>query len=271
MKHVHLKECAIAALILSCCVLCAFAENSSSPALMCPAPLAGQVAGQPACGLGSKWNVVAGCWPGVYIRRGSSNVFDAQMTQVNGDRYAAVVVVSINGSQVSATQTDLNGGPCYLRNGTLDASGRTVTGTYECHPPGQPVVNGCFIGAIQCDGAPPSPGPAPALPLASGHVFSCEARSDGKRWACQIRFTSFDPASHRISGDVTWLGLGSVHVIEGSFSGDRLTFTETRAIRSGGAHLNVSYDMRVDGNAANGSYFDNNDKSHGTMTIDLSH
>ncbi|MGA3028667.1 MAG: hypothetical protein ABSF98_28305 [Bryobacteraceae bacterium] len=143
--------------------------RASAADLMCPEPSAGG-SGQPACGLGTRWNVVAGCWPGVYTRRGSSNVFDAQMTQVNGDRYAAVVVVSINGNQVSATQTDLAGEPCYLRNGVLNPDGRTVTGTYECHPFGKPVVTGCFIGAIQCDGLPP--GPPPALPDISGTWYS---------------------------------------------------------------------------------------------------
>jgi|GEM_PF-4134266 len=104
------------------------------------------------CGLGSSWKVVAGCWPGIYTRRGSSNIFDAEMKQVNGDRYTATVVVSINGNQVTATQTDTGGGKCYLRNGLLDSDGRTITGTYECHPIGGSVQHGCFIAFIECDG-----------------------------------------------------------------------------------------------------------------------
>jgi len=141
---------------------------------MCPEPPEGG-SGQAACGLGTRWNVVAGCWDGVYVRRGSSNTFDAQMTLVNGQHYAATVVVTINGGQVSATQTDTAGEPCYLRNGTLDADGRTVRGTYECHPSGRPVTYGCFIGSIQCGGSGNPPPPAPTKAPAPTPVGSCAA------------------------------------------------------------------------------------------------
>ena len=46
-------------------------------------------------------------------------------------------------------------------------------------------------------------------------------------------------------------------------AGTSLTFTETEAIRAGGAHLNVAYTFTLAQSSATGSWVDNGDKSHG--------
>ena len=269
MSHPQCFRAAVAPLILLLSSTLSAFEGSSSPVPMC-LEASQQPAGQLACGLGASWNVVAGCWPGIYTRRGSSNIFDAQMTQVNGDRYAATVAVSVNGAQVTATQTDVGGGPCYLRNGSVQPDGRTITGSYECHPPNRPVTFGCFIAAVQCGGMTTTATPNP-MPLESGRSFSCVATAVARRWPCQFRFTGYDPSSGRFTGEVTWLNLGSVHRVDGTWSGGHLTFTETQAMRRGGAHLNVTYDMRSSGTLVSGTWSDPSDRSSGTMTIDLAH
>jgi hypothetical protein len=42
-----------------------------------------------------------------------------------------------------------------------------------------------------------------------------------------------------------------------------LTFTETEAIRAGGAHLNVAYAFTLSQSSATGTWIDNGDRSHG--------
>jgi hypothetical protein len=127
--------------------------------------------------------------------------------------------------------------------------------------------------------AKPEPKPAPPTPAAkpeptgvrallSGRSLSCEARSGNKAWPCQLRITMGDSSGNLI-GELTWANLNSVHRIRGKLQGDKLTFTETEAIRSGRAHLNVSYNMTVSDKTASGTYRDAIDRSTGTMTITL--
>lgn len=108
--------------------------------------------------------------------------------------------------------------------------------------------------------------------LTSGQSLPCEARSadGGRSWPCRFRLTRYVAATGRITGELTWTGLNSVHEVEGTLSGGRLTFTETRAIRAGGAHLNVSYDLRVAAADVSGGWLDPADGSRGSMRIDLS-
>lgn len=75
------------------------------PVLDCPAQASGSnssSSAQPRCGLGSRWEVNEGCWRGVYVRRGNSNVFDAEWTLLDGRRFTAEVTIDIQGNRVLA-------------------------------------------------------------------------------------------------------------------------------------------------------------------------
>jgi len=108
--------------------------------------------------------------------------------------------------------------------------------------------------------------------LTSGKTLPCVARSlDGRTsWPCRIRFSRFDGHSGKISGEVTWTTLRSIHVVEGELHGGRLKFTETRAIRRGDAELNVSYDLQLGARSAVGGWTDRRGRSRGPMSITLS-
>ncbi len=100
--------------------------------------------------------------------------------------------------------------------------------------------------------------------LTSGRTFAGEAWGDGGgRWNFQLKITSYNPSTGAIVGEITWPSLSSVHRIRGTLAGSRLTFTETEAIRPGGAHLNVAYTFTLGSASATGTWLDNGDKSHG--------
>jgi hypothetical protein len=115
--------------------------------------------------------------------------------------------------------------------------------------------------------------PAPPLPtsgaafletLTSGRTLSGEAWGDGGgNWKFELKITSYDPSTGAIVGEITWPSLSSVHRIRGKLVGTSLTFTETEAIRAGGAHLNVAYTFTLSQSSATGTWLDNGDKSHG--------
>ena len=107
--------------------------------------------------------------------------------------------------------------------------------------------------------------------LTSGQSLPCEARSadGGRSWPCRFRLTRYVAATGRITGELTWTGLNSVHEVEGNLSGGRLTFTETRALRAGGAHLKVTYDLTVGAAQVTGAWRDPADGATGTMTFRL--
>ncbi|MCX6564842.1 MAG: hypothetical protein NTW38_00190 [Candidatus Aminicenantes bacterium] len=107
--------------------------------------------------------------------------------------------------------------------------------------------------------------PVPILStLTSGKPLSGEAWGDaGGDWKFEMKITSYNPSTGAIVGEITWPSLSSVHRIRGSLAGTSLTFTETEAIRAGGAHLNVAYTFTLGSTSATGTWIDNGDKSHG--------
>lgn len=104
--------------------------------------------------------------------------------------------------------------------------------------------------------------------LTSGQAIDCEARAGGKSYPCKVRVTSYNKLTGAITGELTWTTLSSVHRIRGKLSGDNLSFTETEAIRAGGAHLNVEYTLTISGRSASGTWIDRSDNnSRGTYAI----
>jgi hypothetical protein len=100
--------------------------------------------------------------------------------------------------------------------------------------------------------------------LTSGKTLAGEAWGDaGGNWKFQLKITSYNPSTGGIVGEITWPSLSSVHRIRGKLVGTSLTFTETEAIRAGGAHLNVAYTFTLSQSSATGTWIDNGDKSHG--------
>ncbi|MBK6744281.1 MAG: tetratricopeptide repeat protein [Hydrogenophilales bacterium] len=105
--------------------------------------------------------------------------------------------------------------------------------------------------------------------LLTGKTFNCVAvdASSAKRWPCTIKFGG---TPGNVTGELSWTSLGSVHRIAGSLTGESLRFTETAAIKTGGAHLNVNYTLTRSGNRLTGNYQDPADRSTGSFNIDLS-
>lgn len=122
--------------------------------LDCPAAAAAATSApltQPKYGLGSRWEVNEGCWRGVYVRRGNSNLFDAEWTLLDGRRFTAEVTLNVQGNRVTGQRRRATlGGDCNLAFGTIGSDGVTVTGRWDCsHPEG--AASGCFFARI--DGA----------------------------------------------------------------------------------------------------------------------
>ena len=87
------------------------------------------------CGLGERWDETEVGWTGVWIRRGKSNVFDAQWT-LGGRKEKAMLTISIHGNTVVVKRQQSSGfsfaGQECTYKGTLAADNVTVTGTYSC-------------------------------------------------------------------------------------------------------------------------------------------
>ena len=86
--------------------------------------------------LGRIWNEheVAG-WTAIWTRRGSSNTFDGQWVNPNGQRTHGVITISIVDTDVRVSRQDAPGYTCNY-SGTLEADGTTVSGEYGCNQPG---------------------------------------------------------------------------------------------------------------------------------------
>jgi hypothetical protein len=155
---------------------------------------------------------------------------------------------------------------------SMTISGNVVTGTYVDHtdggkgtatitlPEGEPT--GDLELAARASGA--------AL-LVSGKSFPCESRDpkSKRKWPCRIKITSHKEPTGALVGELTWTESTAVHRIEGKLLGDRLTFTETKAIRKGPVTLKSTYTMKVLADRASGSFTDPVNKASGTMTITL--
>ena len=130
------------------------------------------------------------------------------------------------------------------------------------------------VARIEFANASPAPPPPPPPPhgnwmdaFTGGKVLSGEARQGSKAWPCRIRMTNHSKSTGAFTGEVTWTSLNSIHRIQGKLSGSALSFTETEAIRAGGAHLHVSYTLTISTSGARGKWTDPSDHTSGDMAI----
>ena len=101
----------------------------------------------------------------------------------------------------------------------------------------------------------------------SGKLHNGKAVQGNKSWPFKIRITNFNKTTGAFVGELTWTSLGSIHLINGTLNGGKLAFKEVKAIKAGGAHLNVVYTMTTSSNNATGTWVDLGDKSKGTIAI----
>ena len=136
-------------------MLIAWKSGGSLPqaVLDCPAQAAAVDSSSPVqarCGLGTRWELNEACWRGVYVRRGNSNVFDAEWTLLDGRRFTAEITIEIQGNRVFVQRRRATrDGDADLVNGTLGADGVTVTGVISGRH-----GSGCFFARIICDDRP---------------------------------------------------------------------------------------------------------------------
>src|SRR5204863_255023 len=93
-------------------------------------------AGPPSGGASWHWQSDGG-WTGTWTRRGTSDVFDSQLSNGSGARVRIVEQVSITGRHFHSQRLESPDDHilCTL-DGELDTSGRTYSGTAQC--PGGP-------------------------------------------------------------------------------------------------------------------------------------
>jgi hypothetical protein len=84
------------------------------------------------CGLGHTWNEEESGWRSVWTRRGNSNVFDARFTGPAGQKASTVNTVTIEGNRISIKRTSSSDGYLCTYQGTIQADGVTIIGTYSC-------------------------------------------------------------------------------------------------------------------------------------------
>ncbi len=92
-----------------------------------------EIPGEGGCGLGRSWRDNDPAWPGTWIRRGQSNVFDASWTG-GRMRVDAQMVIVVEGNRVSITRTGFNtvsDGEIADYTGVIGSDGVTVSGTYQ--------------------------------------------------------------------------------------------------------------------------------------------
>lgn len=102
--------------------------------------------------------------------------------------------------------------------------------------------------------------------------FSGEAISEpknGKTWPFKLTLIGPD-ADDKISGQIEWPSLDSIHQIEGHKTATGITFTETGYIKKGGAVLNCIYNLNSEGDSFTGTYGESgscDDKDYGTISM----
>ena len=105
--------------------------------------------------LGTEWSVTEAGITGRWVRRGTSDTWDA--TWANGA--AATLTISITGDQVRINRKDLSGGITAIYQGTLASDG-TMQGTETVTAPSQ--FSQKWQGRIVKGVQPPQPTPTPA-------------------------------------------------------------------------------------------------------------
>lgn len=82
-----------------------------------------------------------------------------------------------------------------------------------------------------------------------------EAAGGGQVWPMRVRISSYNPTSKRVSGQVEWPTLYSIHRIEGQVTGTELSFEEVDYIKQGNASLYCVYTFKaVSSSSLEGTY-----------------
>jgi hypothetical protein len=104
--------------------------------------------------------------------------------------------------------------------------------------------------------------------LLNGTSFPCLAGDSRglQSWPCSLKFSG-TPA--KVTGELTWTTLASVHRIAGAISGNTLQFAEVSAITASRAHLNSTYTLTRSGSGLTGTYVDGVDNSRGPFSINI--
>lgn len=100
--------------------------------------------------LGVQWDVSESGWTGTWVRRGTSNIFDATWRK-GGNTGSSVLTMTLTGSRVHIERKDASnwGGALVVYDGTIATDG-TVTGTGAVPATG---VTMSFRGTIHCGAA----------------------------------------------------------------------------------------------------------------------
>ena len=86
-------------------------------------------ASAPACGLGARWDASENGWTGTWVRRGTSNTFDATWRKDNSTG-SSVLTMSLTGNRVRIERRDVSSfGGAYLEYDVTIAADGTVSGT----------------------------------------------------------------------------------------------------------------------------------------------
>lgn len=112
--------------------------------------------------LGTKWIEQEKLWKGVWVRRGTSNAFDATYTHPHDNPIYATVYITITGNHVTVQRRNASeGGDCdYV--GVLSPDGKTVTGSYKCDSGGGSTWSATIINDIGSGhGSKPEPSTTP--------------------------------------------------------------------------------------------------------------
>lgn len=154
---------------------------------------------------------------------------------------------------------------------TMTVSGAAVAGTYVDHTDGGKGTATITLPAADTTGEVELSRLSGSALLVSGKVFPCESRDakSKKRWLCKISMKSQNVSTGAIVGQLTWTQSTAIHRIEGKLVKDRLSFTETKAIRKGAETLKSTYSLKVEEGKASGTFTDPVNRASGTMLITL--
>jgi hypothetical protein len=81
--------------------------------------------------------------------------------------------------------------------------------------------------------------------FAAKQKFSGFAAAPSRHWPCIVKVKQYDAKTGRFEAQLEWKTLGSLVVIEGTLTDQRLVFTETRFIRNGNSMLNCVYTFNL--------------------------
>ena len=197
----------------------------------------------PGCGLGARWDLVESGWTGTWVRRGSSNTFDASWGK-GGASGSSVITMTLTGDRVHVDRRDAAefGGASVAYDATIAADG-TVSGTGRVASSGATYT---FHATVTCgDLASTSVQPPPVKVDGGGGVApgcGLGARWDlvengwAGTWVRRGRSNTFDASWGKD-------GAGGSSVITMTLTGSQVRIERRDSAGFGGAA--VSYDATI--------------------------